>query len=346
MNKPVRRAELSVAYNSTDISTDIAPMLESFDYEDVVDGKTSDNIGIGVDNKDGRWYGDWLPDRGATLEATLTCRDWPGTKILKCGIFEIDDIDFGAVPNVCTISAVSVGISSAIRREEKTKPWESIDLRTIAAEIAGKHGFGLEYDSGINPQYERRDQREQTDLQFLISLLDDNGLAIEIADKKLLIYEQKKREQMAPSHTFKRNAGDYLGHSLRLPTCDVYCACEVLYMHPQQRSFIAHRFPAPPSRWSGKKPPVGKILKVRERCETFAQAELLSKAKLREENRREVEGGITFLGNPDIAAGTTARLEGFGKFDAGNYFIVRVRHSYDKGGGYETDVEFRGAIDY
>ena len=181
MNKPVRRAELSVAYNSTDISTDIAPMLESFDYEDVVDGKTSDNIGIGVDNKDGRWYGDWLPDRGATLEATLTCRDWPGTKILKCGIFEIDDIDFGAVPNVCTISAVSVGISSAIRREEKTKPWESIDLRTIAAEIAGKHGFGLEYDSGINPQYERRDQREQTDLQFLISLLDDNGLAIEIA---------------------------------------------------------------------------------------------------------------------------------------------------------------------
>ena len=73
---------------------------------------------------------------------------------------------------------------------------------------------------------------------------------------------------------------------------------------------------------------------------------MLSKAKLREENRREVEGSITLLGNPDIAAGTTARLEGFGKFDAGNYFIVRVRHSYGKCNGYETAVEFRGVIDY
>ncbi len=164
MERPTRRAELSVTYNNADITAELAPMLVGFEYVDVVDGKHADSLTLFVQNTDRRWFGEWLPGLGATLSATLTCNHWPGGKVLECGKFEIDGISFADRPNTCTIKALAAGVTSSLRRELVTKAWESIAVWKIADEIAVKHGFELYFDvDTVLPAIDRYDQREQSD---------------------------------------------------------------------------------------------------------------------------------------------------------------------------------------
>ncbi len=348
MEEPTRRTSLTVTYNSASITSDLAPMIIGFEYVDVVDGKHADSVSLTVTNKDRQWYGEWLPDRGATLTATLTCRDWPGGKVLECGKFEIDGINFADEPSTCTITALAAGVTSSLRRERVTKAWKDISVREIATEVAKKHRFELVFDvDKAPPKQERYDQREQSDIEMLVELADRYGLVVRISDKTIVIQEGLKQDKQAPSHTFDRTGGEVLRNPFfRIDSSEIYTACKVQYFDPESRLPIAYTHKPGASEWSGEKPPSGYVLKINRRCQDQAEAEVMAKAALREANKREVTGTIPNLGNPDIRAGTTALIKGWGKLDSAPYFVETVRHRVDKRGGYTTTAEIRGVIDY
>lgn len=343
---PVRRAKLHLTYDSADISEDIASMLESFDYNDIFDSKSTDDITVVLEDRNGLWCSDWFPSRGAKLTAKLKCLDWPGGKVLDCGSFEIDSVRFSGPSNTCTIGALAVGVTSAIRRQQVSKAWENIKVKEIAEEVASKHGFSLVYDSSVNPKIVRYDQREQTDMELLGELCDNNGLGIKVSHDSILIYEEKIYDQRAATKTLTRNADGYIRHDINVESSDIYVACEVQYLDPQQRLYITHRHEPAASEWSSEKPPSGFTLKLNQRCESKADAERLAKSALRDQNKREVTGSIVTLGDPDTDSGMIVGLAEFGKFDNGKYLVGRAHHHWDKRSGYETAAEFRGTLDY
>ncbi|MCD8139329.1 MAG: hypothetical protein LUE17_06055 [Planctomycetaceae bacterium] len=346
MAKPVRRSELTLCYNTQDISADIAPYLLSFDYTDVVDGKQTDSLTIVLEDTGGLWSLNWFPERGATVKASLTCHDWPGGKILDCGTFEIDALDFAGPPSTCTISALAVGITSSLRRERVSKAWDNINVREIADEVAKKHEFALEFDSDINPLIDHFDQREQSDMELLTVLCENHGLELRITDRTIVIFEQLKRDSQPPTIVFTKNANGYTHHHFRVDSADIYTACEVKYFDPTQKLPIVYRYDAEASQWSGERPPSGYVLKIHDRCTCESEAEIRAKAALREQNKREVTGTIGYVGDPGIKAGEVAALEGYGKLDAGRYLVEKAVHKRDQKGGYTTTAELRGTVGY
>jgi phage protein D len=214
--------------------------------------------------------------------------------------------------------------------------------------VAAKHGFELFFDVDKGPpKIDRYDQREQSDIDMLVELGDRYGLVVRISDKTIVIQEGLKQDKQAPSFTFERASGEILRSPFfRIDSSDIYTACKVQYIDPNSRLLIAHTHEPGASEWSGQKPPSGYVLKVNRRCKDKAEAEVMAKAALREANKREVTGTIGSLGNPDIRAGLTARIKGWGKLDSAPYFVETVRHRFDKQGGYETTAEIRGVIDY
>lgn len=345
MKKAVRRAQVSLTYNSVDISADVAPYLLSFEYNDVMDGSATDDISITLEDKDGLWLDKWFPERGATIEAGLSCLDWPGGGSMACGSFEIDRIGHGGPPDACSIGAIAVGVSSSLRREKVTKAWEHAPIEQVAWEIARKHGLELEFETdGPGITFDRLDQREQTDMEFLRGLCDNNGLGIHIRNKTLRVFEHLKYDSMAPELRFTRNADGYIGHSLDFSSADVYSACTVQYLEPQQRMLISYTYPS--GEEAGEMPAVGQVLKINQRCNSEAEAMVLAKAALRERNKQEIRVSMDFLGDLTVNAGKVAEIEGFGRLDARRYMVERASHRYDKQGGYTTSAEMRGALQY
>lgn len=343
---PVRRCKITVQYAGQNIAENVTEHIVSFDYTDVVDGEHTDSLNIIFADADGYWQNEWFPERGKVLKAAIVTRDWPGSKTLNCGTFELDDINYQGPPNTCAISALAVGVTTALRREKKNEGWESITLQQIAEKIASKHSFQLEYEGGQLEKIDRFDQRDQTDLELLALLSKKYGLGLQVTDKKIRIFDAAKRDGESADITFKRNAEGYIRHNLRIQSVDVYKGVQITYFDPVHKNPLAYYYDAEAGKWSNAKPPTGYILKLNERCQSESEAQRIAKAALRDKNKREVTGSITVMGDTDIRAGKTAKLEGFGKFDGGQYFIEKAPHRYDRLGGYETTAEIRGTIGY
>ena len=90
-----RRARLRLLYEGKDISEDISKDLISATWTDK-SAKEVDDLSITLHNKHGRWYGEWLPSKGAKLSAWIVVENWAHASdgyALPCGTFEIDEIE-------------------------------------------------------------------------------------------------------------------------------------------------------------------------------------------------------------------------------------------------------------
>lgn len=70
-----RRTEISLWYNSTPVSDEIGPDVESLTYTDCA-SDTCDSIDIEVNARDEKWLNSWWPQQGATLHPKVTGLDW------------------------------------------------------------------------------------------------------------------------------------------------------------------------------------------------------------------------------------------------------------------------------
>lgn len=326
-----RKTKLSLIYNNQDISAYLEPYLIGFSYTDN-SGAKADDLQITLEDRASLWKGDWLPEKGATLQAAILVFDWDRqgtTQALPLGLFEIDEIECSGPPEVVNIKAVSVPVASSLRGEDKSRAWEETRLLVIAKDIADAAGLTLLYETDDNPSYDRIEQTEESDLSFLLKLCEDAGLSLKVTGEKIIIFDDIKYEQMEPVMTIVKGASAVLSYSVISSTRDVYSAAKVMYQSNQYLDPIVYTFEAPDK-------PKGKTLIINERVSSIAEAERLAKKRLRQKNKEEIRFSLSMVGNITLVCGVTVMLQGWGAFD-GKYFVEQATH--EGGSGYTTKLE-------
>lgn len=317
-----RRTSLKLIYEGTDISDDIAPDLLSFEYTDNESGKP-DDINVTLYDGNTKWAGPWLPTKGDTLKATIIDTQDTQSTELYCGTFFIDEIESSGPPSVFKIKGVSVPINNSIRRDKKTKAWEDSSLSEIAGAISSEAGLELFFDVNTDPNHDRIDQREESNLAFLNRLCENEAFSLKVADNKIIIFSQQKFEQGAPVFTIKKGDSQLLSYSFKSQAFDLYKQCTVSYLDPDTQEVITHTA-TDPNVTEGQK------TKIVKRASSFAEAKRLAEAELRRRNKYEVAANFELKGSTEIVAGVVFKAEGFGKFD-NNYIIEDARHSVNNG---------------
>ena len=352
-----RRIIPHIAYNSVDISNDLANYLISIDYTDILSGY-ADDLQLNLEDKDGLWQSAWFPEMGATLEAVIENRYWDSPtdtpKHVQLGIFEIDEIECRSMPSVVTIKSISVPNDTTLRGVAHNRAWEKVSIYKIVEDIAKAANLEVVYNAPENPNIERVEQVEQSDLSFLKKLCEDNGLALKISDKQIIVFDEVELEKAEPSFLFCKNdtviaeikaaaeANNEMlkpiyqttGWSFSSAIRDTYKSCRVEYQEGQKKEKISGTFVDPNKK-------TGKVLVVSKQVKTVAEAETLAKKELRKKNSEEVKGKLSLQGRIEYAAGLTCEIKGYGVFD-GKYLITQASHKI--GGGYTTELDIRRCL--
>jgi len=334
----MRRAELVLEYESKDISADIAPMLSNFTFTDNASG-TADDVQIQVHDAAELWHKDWFPSKGAKIRVGLMCRKWnQGEDVsVNFGVFTIDEVTASGPPDTFSIKAISAFIDTSIRNEKKSRAYEQFSLRDIVSYVADKHGFALFFDSDINPQIERADQAEESDLAFLQRICTSHGVKLKVTDRKIAVYNAAKYDSKDPVMSISKwkHAKTW---SFTAKAYDIYKACSVNYWDAKEKKQKSYTFTP------DNAPETGHILKINERVESPAKAEQRAKNELRKKNKEEVSASIDVMGTPQLAAGSNVKLDSFGVF-SGKYMIESCTHSLG-GNGYTTSLTLKKVLGY
>lgn len=373
----VRRSYLRLFYENKDITQDISRYIESFSFTERAKNGESDDLTLTLLNNDGEWCNAWFPDRGAKIQAFIYTQSWNKVNdsyALDCGTFEIDDITDSGPPSTVSLSALSIGITSSIRGQANSKAWENFKLSRIVDELAKKHGFKVFFDSQYDPIIDRFDQKNESDLAFLLKVADYIGVNIRIAKNKIIVYQEALYDAKEASFTIRKNDDGYINHSFRASSSDIYKACHVQYLDSLSGKFLTYQYSVegrsgtlgktttggsvqidektrmvitkPSTTVVIEAPQVGKILKVNQRCKNIAEAQHLAQKMLRNKNKRELTGSLSFVGNLYLRAGLTLAVSGFGVWDSVMWVIDEVNHSWSVSGGLETSISIRGVLTY
>lgn len=327
----VRRSFVEITYENKDITRDISVDLLDFSYNDNESGK-ADDISIALKDEDFLWQGDWHPSFGDVIDATIVLQDENGEQTrLRCGKFSIDEMESAGPPSIFNINAVSVPLKKNIRGQKKSKAWENVKLSSIADDVANNGELTLVYLPKENPLYDRRDQRDETDLQFLQRLCKDEAFALKITDEQLVIFDPKAQEEAEPILELFRIGGDVKTWNFKDQENDVYSKCVVKYKDPKTGKVNQYTYTSPSIN-------DGKTFTVTKRAASIAEAERIAKAKLTEKNRDKTTATLNVIGNTNLVTGLTVKLSGFGVY-SGKYLITKSSHKV--GGGYETSIELK-----
>ena len=384
-----RRTRLVLTYNDKDITADISNYIESFSFTERAKNGESDDLNIIVENTTGIWSNGWFPERGATLTAQIITENWnqPNDyEMLDCGSFEIDDLTDSGPVSTFSIGALSVGITSSIRGESRSQAWENFKLSGLVNEIAERHGFDVFFDSDYDPVIDRFDQKNESDLEFLIKIAEHIGVNVRLSHNKIIVYQERLYDAQEVSLTLSKNEDGFINHSFRASSADIYAACQVQFLDSKSGKLVTYQYTpdgrsgvmgkedsksssgksggtkidpetrmviTTPGKGKGKgeneeitEPKVGKVLKINRRCSSLAEAEQLAKSSLRGKNKREITGSLTYVGNLYLRAGLTIAISGFGVWDYSTWVIEEVAHSWSVSSGLETSISIRGVLGY
>jgi phage protein D len=228
----MRRAHASVMYEGKDISEEISADLIDLSVTDNM-SEHADEVTIRLQDSSGKWINQWMPDQGGTLHVKLFADNWdtPGTQFIDCGTFYVNSIRFSGPPRTVNIKAVSLPVKGSLKWQKNNKAWEKTSLRQIATEIANKNGFSVQWEAKESPMYDRIEQNEKTDIAFLGELTLNAGIAMKIADRKIILFDEQDYESKGPKGTITLN-DNILRYDFEWHSNDVHKACEVSYHNP------------------------------------------------------------------------------------------------------------------
>lgn len=354
-----RRAWLIVTYNGKDISESLAQYVLSFSYTDNLTGQV-DDIYITLEDRAELWEADWMPERGATLDITICTYNWSDLyseeEDLQLGKFEIDELEVSSAPNVVTIKAVaiSIGDDSTLRSTLRSHTWENISVQKAANDIAWQNGMKLQWYCDDNPNIDKLEQNDESDLDVLQKICDDAGFALKVTTDTIIIFDVEKFEKedvyaeyyhpgttilnIVENQSKPVQTDALLNYSFKAKIRDVYKKCHVKYAKDKDKSVIESTFVAP-----DKKEKEGATLEVHQQVSSQAEADRLAKKKLREKNCEEFTGSFSSDGNMGLCAGETIEMLGFGNF-SGKYIITQAKHDISSS-GFTSSVEIRKCLD-
>lgn len=334
-----RRANITITYQGTDITENIAPDLLSFKYEDYA-CDSSDNIDIELKDPKSKWLNNWFPEKGDFIVATLNTFNWTkegDNKSLDCGIFVVDEPEYSGPPSKLTIKALGMPSNTNFTTTKKSRAWENISLSGIASNIANNADLELFFDSSTNPVYARKDQSETSDMSFLNELCKNEGMGFKTTDKKIIIFSQADYEKKASIATISRKSKELNSYSLKSSLTNTgYAACKVQYRNAKKGQVFSYIFSTQDDLNDSDK-----IYQVNTICTSLGEAERLARQKLRELNKKENTVTLNLVGNTKWVSGVCVDLTDFGVFN-GKYFIDKASHNLPK---YDVDLELHKVLE-
>lgn len=279
-------------------------------------------------------------NKGLRIQVVFVRENWNSDgrdKVLDTGECALDDISCDGPPNVLTLKATSLPSDTATAQTQKNQAWEAYYLSRIAQEIAGRAGMKCMYECDTDPYYSRVEQVRQSDIAFLSTLCHSAGISLKVTANTLVLFDQAKYEAAEPVITISPGCG-YTKYKVKTGQCDTqYGACKIAYTDPVTKATYTGTYKDPEAESDAQ------VLTLNMRVSSNAEAEALAKKMLRLKNKFERKCDFTFPGNPDLVAGVTVKLKGWGMFD-GKYIIAKAVHSLD-GSGYTTKITLRRVLE-
>jgi|EndMetStandDraft_2_1072991.scaffolds.fasta_scaffold117408_2 Bacteriophage probable baseplate hub protein len=240
----MRHARASVIYEGKDISEEISSDLIDLTVTDNM-SEHADEVTIRLQDSSGRWINTWMPDQGGTLHVKVFADNWdtPGTQFIDCGTFQVNSVRFSGPPRTVTIKAVSLPVKGSLKWQKNSKAWEKTSLRQIATEIASKNGLSVQWEAKESPTYDRVEQSERTDINFLHELTENAGIAMKVSDSKIILFDEEEYESKEAKGTITLN-DNVLRYDFEWHSNDVYRACEVRYHDPDSGKVAKHTYTA------------------------------------------------------------------------------------------------------
>ncbi len=309
-------------YEQKNITKDVSPYVISLEYTDVEHGE-SDELQIAFEDSEKLWQGDWLPCKGDNLRAHI---GYQSEKLLNCGNFEIDELEYSTPPDVVTVKGLATGIKKPLR-QKNSQGYENTTLKQIAKEIADKHNYNLVGEIA-DVRVDRITQNKERDLTFLTKLAEEYGYIFKIVENNLVFYDVKKLKGAKSMQIFYKS--DLVSINLREKTSQKYKSVQVSYFDPKKKKTVK-------ATARNENVIKGDTLKITVRCSDKKQAIIKAKAALNTADTK-IEGSLEFVGNPYLIAGSNIELKGIGHF-SGKYHIKQARHVFDRSSGYKTYCE-------
>lgn len=309
-------------YEKKNITEDVSPYVTSIEYTDVEHGE-SDELQISFEDSEALWQGAWIPEKGDSLRAYI---GYEKEKLLNCGVFEIDELEYETPPDIITVKGLATGIKKPLR-QKNSAGYENRTLKQIAKEFADKHGYTLigEVD---DIRVDRITQNKECDLTFLTRLAEQYGYIFKIAENNLVFYDVKKLKGAKSTQIFYKS--DLTRINLREKTSQKYKSVQVSYYDPKKKTTVK-------ATARNENVAKGDTLKINVRCSDRKQAVAKAKAALSTADTK-IQGSIDLVGNPYLIAGLNIEIKGIGHF-SGKYHITRAKHRFERYSGYTTSLE-------
>ena len=341
-----RRTVVEIAFDGVDITESIRPYLLSVTYSDNEEDEV-DDLQITLQDRDRIWIEQWLMEAieaaaaaKLEIEAVLLQENQrsDGKDIyFPFGTFELDTVTASGPPNVVTIKATALPFNATIRQMKKTKAWEGYTLSGIANEIASNNGMICMYESAYNPAYDRVEQIKTSDIAFLRKLCHEAGVSLKTTNKIIVCFDQAQYEAKDEVLLIQRGDGTYTKYSVGTSTADTqYSSCRVRYNNPAKGQCIIGI--ATDSKIKSKQQ-----LEIEARVASVGEAQTLAEKTLRLHNKFQKTASFTMIGNPDLVAGVTVKLQKFGGWD-GKYIISQAVHKVGSS-GYTTQIQLRNVLE-
>lgn len=345
-----RRAAVEIAFDGADITSSIRPYLKSVTYTDN-EADEADDLQIQLHDRDALWLEKWLNEAidaasaaKLKMDAVIVRENWLGDGkdvVLPCGEFELDTVDYSAPPATITMKGTSLPFSAQIRQTKKTKAWENITLSAIANEIAGTNGMSCMYESANDPFYERVEQIDASDIDFLSRLSHGAGISLKATNSIIVLFDQATYEAKEAVITVRKGDGSYTKCKLTVGAADAqYSSCRVSYVDPETGKCIEGVAKIEDYNASAKN---NQQLEIKAKVSSKDEAKALAEKHLRLHNKYTKSATFTMPGNPALVAGVTVELKGWGAFD-GKYIITQAKHIVG-GSGYTTQIKLRRVLE-
>lgn len=258
-------------------------------------------------------------------------------KVLDCGVFEIDSVNYTGPPQKLTIKATSIPYKAKLRQTKYNRQWENTTLKNMAEKIAKRSNMKLMHLSNANPVYKRKEQVNMTDIAFLKKMCKRAGISLKVTSKTIVLFDAADFEKKAEVKKIKAGKGNIISYSFSTKTADTaYSSCHVIYTDPNTKETIEATY-TPENANSD-----GQTLEVKRKVSSVAEAKELARKSLRAKNKGETTAEFTLVGDVDYVAGITVRVYGYGEFN-GKYIVEQATHNIT--GGYKVQIKLRSCLE-
>jgi phage protein D len=99
---------------------------------------------------------------------------------------------------VVNVKFNSIPTNTKIKGKNSTRAWENTKFKSVASQIAKENEMDMQWESDQDPEYKRTEQMDQSDLAYLQDNADDCGLAMKVADNKIIFFDEEAYEAKPP----------------------------------------------------------------------------------------------------------------------------------------------------